>query len=46
MGELSAPPNRTVALEGNEAGFATTRLDALLGWARKYSLFQYPFVTA
>jgi NADH-quinone oxidoreductase subunit B len=31
---------------GNETGYATTRLDALLGWARKYSLFQYPFVTA
>ena len=24
----------------------TTRLDAALGWARKYSIFQYPFVTA
>ena len=31
---------------GQRDGFATTRLDALLGWARKYSLFQYPFVTA
>jgi NADH-quinone oxidoreductase subunit B len=37
---------RTVALDGNETGFATTRFQALLGWARKYSLFQYPFVTA
>ena len=36
----------TKVLEGSEQGFATTRLDALLGWARKYSLFQYPFVTA
>ncbi len=27
-------------------GFATTKLEALLGWARKYSLFQYPFATA
>ncbi len=33
-------------IDGSESGFATTRLDALLGWARKYSLFQYPFVTA
>jgi NADH-quinone oxidoreductase subunit B len=33
-------------LSGSEQGFATTRLDALLGWARKYSLFMYPFVTA
>jgi len=41
MGEL-----RKVTLEGSEQGFATTRLDALLGWARKYSLFNYPFVTA
>lgn len=24
----------------------TTRLDAAVGWARKYSLFQYPFATA
>lgn len=23
-----------------------TRLDKVLGWARKYSIFQYPFVTA
>ncbi len=27
-------------------GALTTRLDAALGWARKYSIFQYPFVTA
>ena len=27
-------------------GWTTTRLDAALGWARKYSIFQYPFVTA
>ena len=36
----------TYVFEGNEQGFATTRFDALLNWARKYSLFQYPFVTA
>ena len=24
----------------------TTRVDAALGWARKFSIFQYPFVTA
>jgi NADH-quinone oxidoreductase subunit B len=41
MGEL----NRVV-IEGSERGFATTRADALLNWAKKYSLFQYPFVTA
>jgi NADH-quinone oxidoreductase subunit B len=37
---------RTVALDGNESGFATSTVGALLNWARKYSLFQYPFVTA
>lgn len=26
--------------------FLTTRLEALLGWGRSYSLFQYPFITA
>jgi NADH-quinone oxidoreductase subunit B len=26
--------------------YITTRLDALIGWCRKYSLFPYPFVTA
>ncbi len=58
MGELKADdghgghggPNgngtRQVALEGSGTGFATTRLDALLAWARKWSLFKYPFVTA
>ncbi len=38
--------SRQVTLSGSESGFATTKLDALLGWARKYSLFQYPFITA
>jgi NADH-quinone oxidoreductase subunit B len=33
-------------MSGNEQGFATTKVDALLGWARKYSLFAYPFATA
>ena len=41
MGDIT-----TTVLEGSEQGFATTKFDALLGWARKYSLFQYPFVTA
>lgn len=36
----------THVMEGSERGFATTRLDDLLNWAKKYSLFQYPFVTA
>lgn len=33
-------------LGGLDAGFVTTRYEDLLAWARKYSLFQYPFVTA
>ena len=41
-----AEKTQTKVLEGSESGFATTRFDALLGWARKYSLFNYPFVTA
>jgi NADH-quinone oxidoreductase subunit B len=44
MGEL-----RQVTIEGGASGtsgFATTKLDALLAWARKWSLFKYPFVTA
>jgi NADH-quinone oxidoreductase subunit B len=44
MGDVS--DTRSVVLHGSEQGFATTRADALLGWARKYSLFAYPFVTA
>lgn len=31
---------------GGDQNFFTTRFDALLAWARKYSLFQYPFATA
>ncbi len=31
--------------EGGDA-FQTTRLEAVLGWARSYSMFLYPFVTA
>ena len=27
-------------------GFFTGKLDEAIGWARKYSIFQYPFVTA
>jgi NADH-quinone oxidoreductase subunit B len=30
----------------NDASFLTTRLGEAIGWARKYSIFQYPFVTA
>jgi NADH-quinone oxidoreductase subunit B len=44
MGNVSS--DRQVVLEGSETGFGVTRVDALLGWARKYSLFMYPFATA
>ena len=30
----------------NNPSFLTTRLDKAIGWAQKYSIFQYPFVTA
>jgi NADH-quinone oxidoreductase subunit B len=29
-----------------EGSYWTTRLEEVLGWGRKFSLFQYPFVTA
>ena len=29
-----------------DAGFLTSRVEEAIGWARKYSIFQYPFVTA
>jgi NADH-quinone oxidoreductase subunit B len=32
--------------QGLENKVWTTQMDAVLGWARKFSLFQYPFVTA
>ena len=27
-------------------GFLTTKIEHSLGWARKFSLFHYPFITA
>lgn len=38
--------SKQITVNGGENGYATTKFDALLGWARKYSLFQYPFITA
>ena len=35
-----------VATLGGGDGFFTTKFESLLAWARKYSLFQYPFATA
>lgn len=37
---------KEVTLAGDESGFVTTKLEPMLAWARKYSLFSYPFVTA
>jgi NADH-quinone oxidoreductase subunit B len=34
-----------VLRQGNDS-FITTKADAVLNWARKYSMFLYPFVTA
>ena len=34
------------AVDVSKLNWVTTRLDAALGWARKFSIFQYPFVTA
>jgi NADH-quinone oxidoreductase subunit B len=42
-------PRRKQAQEFLRQGgdsFLTTRLDSVLAWARKYSMFMYPFVTA
>lgn len=46
MGEMKSAATSTLVLEGSQQGFATTRVDDLINWAKKYSLFQYPFVTA
>lgn len=35
-----------VELKTGDAGIVTTKFDDLLAWARKWSLFQYPFATA
>ena len=35
-----------MVLDAGEQGWVTTRVEDLLNWAKKYSLFQYPFVTA
>jgi NADH-quinone oxidoreductase subunit B len=37
---------RRLEAEGVKDSFITTKLAAAVNWARKFSLFQYPFVTA
>ncbi|MDP3723928.1 MAG: NADH-quinone oxidoreductase subunit NuoB [Candidatus Omnitrophota bacterium] len=34
------------SVDVSRLSWLTTRVDAALGWARKFSIFQYPFVTA
>ncbi len=46
MGAINHSGETTPTHTLGEGGFFTTRLDALLAWSRKHSLFQYPFVTA
>jgi NADH-quinone oxidoreductase subunit B len=46
MGELNGPTSTRIIEPQEGQGFATTRLEPLLAWAQKYSLFMYPFVTA
>jgi NADH-quinone oxidoreductase subunit B len=51
MGELkkaagAEAEERRILETGTGQGFATTKFHDLLGWAQKYSLFMYPFVTA
>jgi NADH-quinone oxidoreductase subunit B len=47
MGELKQTTTQIVEPgAAGGAGYATTRLEAVLAWAQKYSLFMYPFVTA
>ncbi|HEX3774373.1 MAG TPA: NADH-quinone oxidoreductase subunit NuoB [Polyangiaceae bacterium] len=47
MGELKQTSTHIVEPGGaGGAAFTTTRFEAVLAWAQKYSLFMYPFVTA
>ena len=43
MGQITS---REVVEPGADQGFGTTRLQSLLAWAQRYSLFMYPFATA
>lgn len=38
--------SETVMFKPEDSGYVLTTLESALGWARKYSLFTYPFVTA
>jgi len=43
MGEVNGQRKEKGPVKG---GFITTKLNSMIGWGRKYSLFQYPFITA
>src|SRR5881396_1806061 len=50
MAKPILPPKPRLATSGEEAllgdAVVLTRLDKAIGWARKYSIFPYPFATA
>jgi NADH-quinone oxidoreductase subunit B len=50
MAKPIEPPKPRLATSGEEAllseAVVVTRLDRAIGWARKYSIFPYPFATA
>ena len=50
MAKALPPPRPQVVTSGEESLLAeavvVTRLDKAIGWARKYSIFPYPFATA
>jgi NADH-quinone oxidoreductase subunit B len=50
MAKPIAPPNPHTVTSGDAAllsdAVVLTRLDRAIGWARKYSIFPYPFATA
>ncbi len=50
MGEVTGrrveEHSRILHVGPGDEGVFTTRFEEILAWARKYSLFQYPFVTA
>ena len=43
---VSASANASTHTKHASFEYLTTRKDELVGWARKFSLFPYPFVTA
>src|SRR5918912_774836 len=50
MAKPIAPPSVRLATSGDAAllgdAVVVTKLDRAIGWARKYSIFPYPFATA